>query len=143
MSGRSWRLDDLVSISDLTKEANRDRRPDQEPVTVRQMKYRVKLLDAEVRRQARAAGGDKSDRWGITVRLTESPTGKIYIRKSALKKYRPELFELDLATSQEVDQLRRENHTMRKLYNALAAEVRGLKSFRRTAEPLIRSLDKK
>jgi tRNA A37 N6-isopentenylltransferase MiaA len=141
MTGPAFRLEDLVSVSDLTREANRHRRQDDEPITVRQMKYRLKLLDARVRREARAGGGERVERWGVIVRLSESPTGKIFVRKSALKKYAPELFELDLATSQEVGQMRRENHVMRQKYNALAAEVRELKAFRRKAHEWFASLD--
>lgn len=134
MTGRSIRLEDLVSVSELTREANRHKRPEDEAVTVRTMKYRLKQLDARVRREARQQGGDRGDRWGIVVRLSESPTGKIFVRKSALKKYAPELFELDLASSQEVAQMRRENHVLRQKQNALAAEVRDLKAWRRSQQ---------
>jgi hypothetical protein len=119
---RSLRLEELLSVSDLAAEAG---------VNPRRLKYRLKLLDERVRREARAEGGDKGDRWGVIVRMSESPTGKIFVRKSALKKYAPELFEVDVATSEEVAQIRRDNEVMRKKVNALLAEVRDLKAFRR------------
>jgi hypothetical protein len=122
MSGRSMRLEELLSVSDLAAEAG---------VNPRRLKYRLKLLDDRVRRDARSEGGDKGDRWGVIVRLSENPTGKIFVRKSALKKYAPELFEVDVATKEEVAQIRRENEVLRKKLNALLAEVRDLKAFRR------------
>jgi hypothetical protein len=140
VSGRSIRLEELVSVSELTKEANRH--APAEPVTVRQMKYRLKLLDARVRRQARSGGGDPAERWGVIVRLSESPTGKIFVRKSALKKHAPELFELDLATGHEVAEIRRDNEILRKKQNAMAAELRDQKAFRRRAEELLLRLTK-
>jgi hypothetical protein len=140
VSGRSIRLEELVSVSELTREANRH--APAQPISVRQMKYRLKILDARVRRQARAGGGDPAERWGVIVRLSESPTGKIFVRKSALKRHAPELFELDLASAAEVAEIRRENDVLRKKQNAMAAEMREQKTFRRKAEEWFSRLTK-
>ena len=103
-------LEQLLSVSELAREAG---------VSPRRMKYRLKRLDAQ--------------RGGLIVRLTESPTGKIFVKKSALKQYAPELLELDLATSEQVESLQRDVHVLRRQVNGLQANVRDLNAFRRKA----------
>jgi len=101
-------LEQLLSVAELAREAG---------VSHRRMKYRLKRLDAQ--------------RGGLIVRLSESPTGKIFVRKSALKKHAPELLEIELATSQEVDDIRRDIHVLQRQVNGVAANVRELNAFRR------------
>jgi len=103
-------LEQLLSVADLALEAG---------VSPRRMKYRLKRLDAK--------------RGGLIVRLTESPTGKIFVRKSALKQYAPELLELDLATSEQVEVLQHEVHVLQRKVSGLQANVRDLNEFRRKA----------